>query len=228
MKKILEYKHFLLLLYFPLYLVSFYYIEHFGSHKIHIIESVLDHRIPFIEYFIVPYLLWFLYCALAGVYFLLMEKEAFKKLMYVGMIGMTTFIVVSLIYPNGLQLRPEFFVRDNIFVDMTKYLYSIDTATNVFPSIHVFNSLAVHCAVLHSERLKKHPMIQNASFVLCVLIILSTMFLKQHSVFDVISAIILFSVSFNLVYCSPFQNFSESFNQAKLSKNAKYNKGGLH
>lgn len=226
MKKILEYKHFLLLLYFPLYLVSFYYIEHFGSHKIHIIESVFDHKIPFIEYFIVPYLLWFLYCALAWTYFFFMEKESFNKLMYVGMIGMTTFIVVSIIYPNGLQLRPEFFVRDNIFVDLTKYLYSIDTATNVFPSIHVFNSLAVHFAILHSERMRKHPMVQNASFIMCVLIILSTMFLKQHSVFDVISAIILFSVSFHLVYSSPYHTFTESLNQAKLSKQAKY-KGGL-
>jgi len=192
--------HWFLLLYFPLYLAAFYLIEHRASYRIHIIESTLDEQIPFIEYFIVPYLLWFFYIAAGVIYFLLLEKESYKRLMAMLMIGMTVFILVSMILPNGLQLRPVYFEHDNIFVDMTRMLYSLDTATNVFPSIHVFNSAALHTAVVKSPRLKENRLVVAISLVLCVSIILSTMFLKQHSVFDVMSGMVLFCLSYGLVY----------------------------
>ena len=62
---------------------------------------------------------------------------------------------------------------------------STDTPTNILPSIHVFNSLAIHKAIVSCQRLKKHRGIQIASWILTILIVLSTMFLKQHSVIDV-------------------------------------------
>ena len=195
-----KYAHWLLLLYFPVYLAAFAYIERHVPGRMHIIESALDMKIPFIEYFIVPYFLWFLYIAVGVIYFLFLEEESYKKFMYLIMIGMTVFILVSMIFPNGLMLRPVYFAHDNIFVDLTKFLYSIDTATNVFPSIHVFNSLAMHCVVAKSARLRENKILRGISFLLCVSIILSTMFLKQHSVFDVISGMGLFCVAYSVIY----------------------------
>ncbi|MBR5047521.1 MAG: phosphatase PAP2 family protein [Eubacterium sp.] len=195
-----KYAKWFYLLYFPLYLTAFELVEHHTRGRIHVIESALDMKIPFIEYFIVPYLLWFFYIAAGVLYFLLKEEESYRKLMYTLMTGMTVFILVSMIYPNGLMLRPMHFARDNVFVDLTRFLYSIDTSTNVFPSIHVFNSMALHLAVAKSQRLKDRKMIQCGSFLLCVSIILSTMFLKQHSVFDVISGMGLFCVTYMMVY----------------------------
>ena len=43
--------------------------------------------------------------------------------------------------PNGQDLRPAVMPRDNIFCDLVAYTYSLDTNTNVFPSVHV---LGVH------------------------------------------------------------------------------------
>lgn len=192
--------HWFLLLYFPAYLAVFELLEHRVPGRMHVIESTLDLKIPFIEYFIIPYFLWFLYIAAGVVYFLFREEESYKRLMYLFMIGMTVFILVSMIYPNGLTLRPMHFERDNIFVDLTKFLYTIDTATNVFPSIHVFNSLTLHCVVAKSPGLKGKKTVQGVSFLLCGSIILSTMFLKQHSVFDVISGMALFCVAYAVVY----------------------------
>ena len=195
-----KYAHWLLLLYFPVYLAAFALIEHNIPRKMHIVESTLDLKIPFVEYFIIPYFLWFLYIAVGVVYFLFKEEESYKRLMYLLMIGMTTFILVSIVFPNGLMLRPVRFAHDNIFVDLTKFLYSIDTATNVFPSIHVFNSLALHCVVAKSSSLRESRLVRYSSFILCVSIILSTMFLKQHSVFDVISGMGLFCIAYSAVY----------------------------
>ena len=79
-------------------------------------------------------------------------------------------------------------------------LYRTDTPTNIWPSIHVYNSLGIEFAIARSERLRKHKLIKAGSFILCILIILSTMFLKQHSVFDVGTAIILAVLMYYLVY----------------------------
>lgn len=104
-EKLKNYKHGLLLLYFPFYLAAFSYLEKRVPDQLHIIDCAIDRYIPFIEVFIIPYLLWFVYIAIAGIYFFFREKESFCKLMYFGMIGMTIFIIVSYVYPNGLELR---------------------------------------------------------------------------------------------------------------------------
>ena len=114
--------------------------------------------------------------------------------------GMTIFLVISTIYPNGHYLRPTTFARDNVFVHMVKCLYATDTATNLFPSIHVYNSIAVNLAVWHSENFRDKKVIRIGSAVLMVSIILSTMFLKQHSVFDVVTGIIMAVFMYMLVY----------------------------
>lgn len=215
LKKINENKHVLLLLYFPIYMIAFSYLEKRVTDKIHIIDCSLDQYIPFLEIFVVPYLLWFLYIAVTGFYFLFREKESFCRLMYFGMIGMTLFLVVSFLYPNGLELRPETFPRDNIFTDMTKFVYAMDTPTNVCPSIHVFNSMGVLFGVRNSEKLKNRKWIQNGATISTALIILSTMFLKQHSVVDVLMAMVLSYLSYDLVYNGRWNHIFQSFEEVR-------------
>ena len=103
-------------------------------------------------------------------------------------------------FPKRLDLRPTVFPRDNIFTDAVKWLYQTDTSTNVLPSIHVFNSLAAAFAIGHSHALKKKKWVQPAAYVLATLIILSTMFLKQHSVTDVFAAMVMAGVIYPFVY----------------------------
>ena len=72
MRQILkDYKHFATLLYFPFYLIAFFLIEHFITEDYTVIHCSLDDSIPFLEIFIVPYLLWFAFFAavlLSGTY----------------------------------------------------------------------------------------------------------------------------------------------------------------
>ena len=201
-EKLKNYKHGLLLLYFPFYLAAFSYLEKRVPDQLHIIDCAIDRYIPFVEVFIIPYLLWFAYIAVAGIYFFFREKESFCKLMCFGMIGMTIFIIVSYVYPNGLELRPDTFIRDNIFIQLTRMIYSMDTPTNVLPSIHVYNSIGAMAAIAHSTSLKKHRGVQIGSYVLGILIIFSTVFLKQHSITDVIAALAMACMIYPFVYAT--------------------------
>ena len=101
--------------------------------------------------------------------------------------------------------------------DRVRMLYRADTCTNVFPSLHVFNTLSVCIAVHESEKLKKHKAVCNAAYILAALIILATMFLKQHSVLDVFGAVIMAYVLYKVVY-EPEKKMIPQLSKQKFSK----------
>ncbi len=194
------YRHGLLLLYAFIYMPWFSYLERTVTTRFHIIHMVIDDYIPFIEYFIIPYMLWFAYIAITGAFFFLFEAENFKKFCYFLFTGMTIFLIISTVYPNGAYLRPIVFPRDNIFTELVKWLYSSDTPTNLFPSIHVYNSIVAHWAITQSKHLKDKKVIRIGSTVLMISIVASTVFLKQHSFFDLITGVVLAVMVGILVY----------------------------
>lgn len=195
-----KYKHLWCLSYFIIYLLWFGYLERNVTTRFHIIHMALDDYIPFCEYFVIPYILWFGYVAWGIIFTAKNNREDFYKLCGFLYTGMTLFLIFSTIYPNGHYLRPYYFTHHNFCTTLCGWLYSKDTATNLFPSIHVYNSLGVHFAVLNSNDLKHKKTVKIFSWILCVSIILATMFIKQHSVFDVILAILIGSVMYNIIY----------------------------
>lgn len=204
-------RHSYILLYTFIYLIIFFYLEQ-NIKVTHIIEFQLDHYIPFIEIFIIPYLLWFAYVAVAVAYFLFFGNIGeYYRLICNLFLGMTVFLIVSAVFPNGLDLRPQTFARDNIFTDMVRVLYASDTSTNVVPSIHVYNSICVHIAVAKSSLLQKKKYIVTSSLILMILIILSTMFLKQHSILDVISGIVMAAAFYPLFYIKNLIPYRKEF-----------------
>ena len=160
----------------------------------------LDEKIPFCEYFIIPYLLWFLYVPAVFIFLFFRSKTEYYRLCKYLFAGMTICLLICTIWPNGQTLRVDLTGHDNVFADIVRILYRADTNTNVFPSIHVFNSIGVHMALMRTQYLKKNSPVKWASGILMVLIILSTMFLKQHSIVDVAGAIVLAIVLYGIGY----------------------------
>ena len=114
-------------------------------------------------------------------------------------IGTSICFIICMIYPNGLTLRPDN-LPDDIFGKLIGIIYAGDTPTNVFPSIHVYSSIVVDIAIRKCSYLKEHKAVKAASFILCMLICLSTVFIKQHSVTDVAGAIILTAIMYIILY----------------------------
>ena len=175
----------------------------------HMIHFGIDGYIPFCEFFVIPYFLWFAYVAIAVLYFGMKEQAEGNRMIAFLILGMTVFIIVSAIFPNGINLRPKVFARDNFCVDLVKFLYSIDTSTNVLPSIHVYNSIAVMIAVVRSKRLNRHLVIKGAMLLLGFSIICSTVFIKQHSMLDVCTACILSALFYSICYHGEYENKKE-------------------
>ncbi len=215
-----KYRHALpLLLYGIVYLNWFAYLEKTVTSHYRLIHYRPDDLIPFLEVFVVPYLLWFAYVAVVVVYFFFKDKDDYFRACTFLFTGMTVFLIVSTFWPNGHDLRPAVMPRDNIFTQLVAMLYRTDTPTNLWPSIHVYNSLGCHLAVMKSARLENKKGIRTGSLLLCVSIILSTMFIKQHSVFDVATAFIMAAVMYGIVYRSDMLlNFYHSFRRRRKRK----------
>ena len=183
------------------YLVTFALIENWNRLHYTVIHTAVDDMIPFCEVFIIPYLMWFVYAFGFAFYMFLQDEKSYHEVAAFLVIGMTVFLAVSVFFPNILLLRPETMPRNNIFTYMVERLYAVDTPTNVTPSIHVYNSLAVMIAVWRTDaKLVRSKMSKILMTVLGFLIILSTMFLKQHSVGDVLSGLALAGIGYSMVY----------------------------
>ena len=180
-----EYRHVLMLLYWPVYLLAFLYIERFAGGEYHTIRCAADGAIPFCEYFVVPYFAWFPFLVWGLAYTLLEDVPVFRREMKYFILTFTLAVVIYRVYPSAQELRPDSFPRENVFTDMVRFLYRLDTPTNILPSEHVIGSAAVVYAAWKSKKLRKH---RWAVLALGVLISVSTVFLKQHSLLDHLAA----------------------------------------
>ena len=129
---------------------------------------------------------------------------------------MTICLTICTFFPNGTDLRTEVDPGKNLCSWLVHRIHIADTPTNVFPSIHVYNSVGVHCAVAHSGRLEKYKGIRNVSLGLMVLICMSTVCLKQHSVMDVAGAVLLAYAIYPFVYGSVYASGHRPVRQKAL------------
>ena len=196
-----KYRHAIpLIIYGIIYLSWFGHLERTITSHYRVIHVAFDDYIPFCEVFVIPYLLWFAYVAVVVMYFFCRDNDDYFRTCTFLFTGMTIFLLVSTLWPNGHHLRPYIMPRNNIFTDLVAALYRTDTPTNLWPSIHVYNSLGVHAAIMKSAVLQERVWVRKFSFLLMMAICLSTMFLKQHSALDAVGALILAYVVYPFVY----------------------------
>ena len=200
-----KYKHGLLILYFAFYMPYFMFLNSFTPERedVTMMYIGLDDLIPFCELFVIPYFLWFGYIAAGHVILLFADREEFVRMCIFLYTGMTICLLIYTVFPNGQQLRVNYdeLGRSNILIDAIKSLQGMDTPYNVFPSIHCLNSFGMHIALAKSKKLGKYrrPVVYT-SFVLMVLIALSTVFVKQHSILDLFGAVALAIPLYFLAY----------------------------
>ena len=187
----------------PIWFMAFYlvfYLSVFHWLEVNItvpevwVHCHLDDLIPFCKYAVIPYLAWFIWIPFTLFYLLRKAPRAdFWRLCLPLFAGMTIALAVYVILPNGLDLRPYRVYGSDIFARIVRQLYSTDTATNVCPSIHVFNSVTLMMAYYRSRIFEapRRRWMRPASAVLCLSIIVSTVLLKQHSCIDVVMGILL-------------------------------------
>jgi len=206
MRKLLSDKYFALLALLLLtYLLLFFTLDLasetalFSSRPRHIVHCFLDDLIPFNEWFAIPYFLWFAAFPGSLLFFLLLDKRDFADLCIVIFGGAFCCFAVYLLWPNGLQLRPAE-IGENLLCRLLQLVWLIDAPNNVCPSLHVSISCAIGLVTWRSPRLRPYLAGRLAIAALMLLICVSTVFVKQHSVLDVLAGALL-SLAIYLPLC---------------------------
>ena len=194
-----EFEHVKLLLFWPFFGLAFLVLERLLKLDFHPISCVLDNIIPFNEYFIIPYYFWFVFIIGMLVYSFLFDIPTFRRYMKYIIITYTFTLLIYVIYPTKQDLRPPVFERNNVFTRIVGFLYGFDTNTNVCPSLHVIGSMAVYFAARKSKLFGKF-LWRIAFLFMTIMICISTVFLKQHSIIDIAAGVLVSLAAYPLVY----------------------------
>lgn len=183
-----QFSHLKLLLGWIIFFLFFFLTENLiDANECYVVHSFFDDLIPFCEWFIIPYVFWYLLIIFSLVYFALYNIDSFKKLQTFIIITQIVGIAVYIIFPNCQNLRPTEFPRHNYLTEAVAFLYTIDTNTGVCPSLHCAYSIGIASVWLKT----KNVSLCWKVFIVFVVIIIcfSTVFIKQHSVIDFFAAI---------------------------------------
>ncbi len=188
-------------LYFALWAAFgiFYFIsEHAFTLHYHTVWMPADDKIPFIKQFIIPYIIWYAYIPLGLLAVYLTDRKAMTKQAWILFPGILLCTLMFIIYPTRIDLRPVLTGKD-LFTRLCLLIYHSEDSVNVFPSLHCYEACAFHLSDFVSGPQKKKTGWRIVSAVLTVLICLSTVFVKQHSVADSVVGCLLALLAFAVV-----------------------------
>jgi membrane-associated phospholipid phosphatase len=184
-----------LLLTIPLLNIIYQVLNH-GDRGARQLITAVDKQIPFLEIFVIPYLLWYGFIFLMFVYFALFDRPTYYRTLLSFCVGMLVCYLIYFFFQTTVP-RPDL-KGTGILTNMVQYVYNADQPFNCFPSIHVLSSYLMILAIRHSRlwTIKKDLVISTISYS----IILSTLFIKQHVILDTVAGVLLGSLLFKMFY----------------------------
>lgn len=171
-----------------------YLLAKFSPFEPTLLISKLDNKLPLVEEFVIFYVLWYLYLVLLPYLFFKLDRSKYFKYVAVTSICITISFFVFFFFPTTIT-RGNVNLSNNLFIFILKIIYFIDTPIlNCLPSMHCALSMILFVLVTKTNNLKiGYKIIINLTLIL---IIISTLLIKQHVTFDVIAAVIIVFISF--------------------------------
>ena len=180
-------------------------VSYFGNQLIYQLRGIpgsnypeidIDKKIPLISWFVYFYYLTF---PLGLVTFFYVAYKDKKSLYNIFLTLCISFAISGLIYLVGQTefTKPDF--TPVTFTDkLVVWTWGSTNPVNCFPSQHCFMAFAVMIAVCSSKGLNIFYRI--ISFIISIFIILSTVFIRQHFLLDMVASFDIMFIVFGLVY----------------------------
>lgn len=186
MKKI-NYKVILVIIGLILFESIFYFLSKLTFIEPYLLTSSLDSKLPLIPFFIYFYVFWYLMLFIVPYIIYLKKKELFLEYVTVFVFCVLVSTVIFFFFPTTIM-------RGNVEVNnftnyLLNFIYLTDTpALNCLPSMHCAVCFGFMYYSLKINLKWYYKVIIN---VLSILIILSTLLIKQHVIWDALAALIL-------------------------------------
>ena len=154
----------------------------------------LDHQIPFIPGWVTVYFAAYLSWLVSALWILSEGKIHGYRFACAYMLSLLISAVVFLAYPGTME-RPQL-VGEGLLMDWMRFLYRVDSPTNLCPSLHVLISYFCWRGTMGCRRIPRWYRWFN--FVFLILVCLSILFVKQHALVDIPAAILIGELALQL------------------------------
>lgn len=153
----------------------------------HHLEIPLDYKIPFRPEWIIIYLLCMPWWAIGGLLILAEGKDYAVRFSFAYILALIAAGIIFVVYPGTLT-RPELH-GDGFIISLMRLVYWIDTPTNLCPSLHVMLSYYIWRGSMPCKSLPYW--FKWFNFIFFVLVCFSILFVKQHVIIDIPSAVLI-------------------------------------
>lgn len=178
----------------------------------HNLTSSFDDKIPVIPVFVLIYFGCYIFWIINYILISNIGKEHCYRFLTADLLGKLICGIIYINYPTT-NIRPDI-TTSGVFVDMLKFLYKIDAANNLFPSIHCLVSWYCFAGL---RKCKSIPAwYRYFSLFVTVMICISTLVTKQHVIIDVIGGVILAELTWQLSQRIQFYKIYKYINNEKL------------
>lgn len=195
MKK-LEFKPLMISISLVLFQTFCFFISKLLEAPPHLIGGAIDKMIPFNIWFIIPYISWYILIFLIPYFLYLKDKDLLKRYIYSYILCTLIASIIFIIYPTTV-LRPEV-EATNILTFAAKTVFWFDTPIlNCFPSLHCAMSLLFITFIIEVKDVNR--VIKTIIIFISILIMASTLFVKQHVFIDLVSGDLIALVVYYLI-----------------------------
>ena len=172
----------------------FYKLLNNGDGDINSLVTNVDQTVPFLKIFIIPYITWYAYIAVGLIYLCMRNRKIYYTSLISLNIGLIVCYIIYAIFQTTVP-RPVIAGSD-ILSKLVNMIYKHDNPYNCFPSMHVTTTYILMKGINHTENNIVTSFLFN---IIGILIIISTQFVKQHVILDLIFAVLLCEVIFRFV-----------------------------
>ncbi len=158
-----------------------------GHKKHYDFTSAIDNRIPFVKEWVGIYLICYVFWIFNYILVTREGKEKLYRFVFADVLSRIVCGIIFIILPTT-NVRPIVPGTD-LFSSLMRYVYAVDPATNLFPSIHCLVSWFCFIGIRNSERVSFWY--KAFSCIFSILVFASTQFTKQHYLIDVAGAVII-------------------------------------
>ena len=160
----------------------------------HVLTTPLDDAIPFIPAWVTVYFLAFVTWLVSGVWILSESKPCGYRFACAYILALLISGAIFLLYP-GTMARPAV-TGSGFFPAWMRFLYRVDSATNLCPSLHVLISFFCWRGALGCRKIP--AWYKWFSFAFLLLVCCSILFIKQHALVDIPAALAVAELAFLL------------------------------
>ena len=158
-------------------------------------EMRFDKSIPFVYWMMIPYSSLYLYYPVAAWFGTKNESMLRENIIFHQMFIISCWVVfvIFMILPVQVDLRGSMDVPQSLFwKTQFDFMHTVDQPWNAWPSLHIVQSLLIVLVIRRwfPAKSSTQSVLHGLLWLAWISLVISTMMVKQHYVFDVVTGLI--------------------------------------